>query len=92
MKIGYYAPLAWESEGFIHCATRAQLAGVVLRHLRDRTDLVLLMIDSASLGNTLRYDWSEASGDWYPHVTAAIPVTAVTAVHPFDPTSGEFPE
>ncbi len=92
MKSGRYAPSGWETEGFIHCATRAQLSGVVARHLRDRTDLVLLMLNAACLGNALRYDWSEASGDWYPHVTAAIPIAAVTAVHPFDPTCGEFPE
>jgi uncharacterized protein (DUF952 family) len=88
---GVYAPPGWLSDGFIHCATRAQMPGVVARHLSGRVDLLLLTLDAAALGDTLRYDWSEASGDWYPHVYAAIPVAAVLAVHTFDPTSGEFP-
>lgn len=89
---GHYGPAGWQAEGFVHCATRAQLPGVVTRHLRDRTDLLLLTLAAAALGASLRYDWSDASSDWYPHVYAAIPVAAVLAVHPFDPMSGEFPE
>jgi uncharacterized protein (DUF952 family) len=89
---GSYAPPGWETEGFIHCATRAQIPGVCDRHLRGRTNLLMLTLSAAALGRDLRYDWSEASRDWYPHVYSAIPVPAVLAVCDFDPMSGDFPE
>lgn len=91
-RSGRYAPPGWESDGFIHCATRAQVRGVVARHLQGRADMLVLTLDAAALGDTLRYDWSEASGDWYPHVTATIPVAAVLSVQAFDPLSGDIPE
>ncbi|WP_081930604.1 DUF952 domain-containing protein [Lysobacter antibioticus] len=80
---GAYAPDGWMREGFVHCATQAQLAGVIERHQRGRGALLVLSIDAAALGTTLRYDWSERSGDYFPHVYAPIPLDAVRAVEPF---------
>ncbi|MGO1002245.1 DUF952 domain-containing protein [Lysobacter sp. CA196] len=80
---GAYAPDGWLHEGFVHCATQAQLEGVVERHQRGRGALLRLSIDAAALGTALRYDWSERSGDYFPHVYAAISLDAVRAVEPF---------
>lgn len=80
---GAYAPEGWQREGFVHCATRAQLDGVIARHQRGRGVLLRLSIDAAALGPALRYDWSERSADYFPHVYAAIPLDAVRAVEPF---------
>jgi len=82
---GVYAPIGWQREGFIHCATAAQIAGVAQRHLQGRTNLLRLTLDSAALGDAVRYEWSAASGDWYPHVYGMIAVAAVTAVEAFMP-------
>jgi uncharacterized protein (DUF952 family) len=82
----YRAP-SLAREGFIHCATRAQIPGVIQRHLRGRTDLVRLTLDASRLNPWLRYEWSEASGDEYPHVYGPIPMAAVIAVELFDPTA-----
>ena len=84
----YRAP-SLDSEGFIHCATRAQISGVIQRHLRGRTDLVRLTLDASRLEPWLRYDWSAVSGDEYPHVYGPIPMTAVIAVELFDPTDAD---
>lgn len=84
---GHYAPADWQREGFIHCATPAQVPGVVARHLRGRTNLLRLTLAAAALGDALRYDWSDASQDWYPHVYAPIDVRAVCAVDEFEPDS-----
>jgi len=88
---GHFAPPGWEHEGFIHCATPAQVPGVVARHLRGRDGLLKLTLDAAALGDTLRYEWSAASADWYPHVFAPIDVHAVVAVEDFRPDDA-FPE
>lgn len=85
---GEYAPPGWEREGFIHCATADQIPGVTQRHLQGRTNLLRLTLAAADLGDCLRYDWSEASGDWYPHVYSPIPVSAVCAAEIFLPEQG----
>jgi uncharacterized protein (DUF952 family) len=85
----YRAP-SLASEGFIHCATRAQIPGVIQRHLRTRTDLVRLTLDASRLEPWLRYEWSEASRDDYPHVYGPIPVAAVIAVELFEPTDADY--
>ena len=85
----YRAP-SLASEGFIHCATRAQIPGVIQRHLRGRSDLVRLTLDATRLEPWLRYEWSEASRDEYPHVHGPIPMAAVIAVELFDPTDAQY--
>ena len=85
----YRAP-SLASEGFIHCATRTQIPGVIQRHLQGRRDLVRLTLDASRLAPWLRYEWSEASRDEYPHVYGPIPMAAVIAVELFDPTDAEY--
>lgn len=82
---GEYLPREYKAEGFIHCATEAQIAGVVARHLRGGGQRLQLSIDAIALGDALHYEWSEASQDLYPHVYGAIPLSAVMAVTAFDP-------
>lgn len=80
---GVYAPDALRRDGFLHCATQAQLDGVVERHQRGRGARVLLTLEAAALGDALRYDWSERSGDHFPHVYGPIPLSAVRSAEPF---------
>jgi uncharacterized protein (DUF952 family) len=85
LALGRYEPAGLAREGFIHCATPAQIPGVIARHLRGRGARVRLTLDAARLGEALRYDWSAASGDHYPHVYGPIALDAVLAEMPFDP-------
>lgn len=82
-SVGAYAPEALRRDGFLHCATQAQLAAVIERHQRGRGELVLLHLDAAALGEALRYDPSPRSGEAYPHVYGAIPLSAVRTAEPF---------
>jgi uncharacterized protein (DUF952 family) len=84
-RSGAYSPEGLRSEGFIHAATREQIAGVVDRHLRGHGPRVQLTLDVAALGDVLQWEWSNASGDLYPHVFGPIPLSAVVASAPFDP-------
>lgn len=80
---GEYAPPGLAREGFVHCATQAQLAGVIERHQRGRGALVLIALDAVALGDSLRYDWSERSGDHFPHVYGPIALSAVRSAEAF---------
>jgi uncharacterized protein (DUF952 family) len=73
----FYAPKDWREEGFIHCATLEQIPGVIERHLKARGRFIKLSLNAESLKPYLRYDWSEASADHYPHMYAEIPIASV---------------
>lgn len=45
-----------EDQGFIHCSLRHQLRGVAEFLYGDADDLVVLVIDSARLGASVRYE------------------------------------
>jgi uncharacterized protein (DUF952 family) len=77
---GSYGPNNWQAEGFIHCATAAQISGVIDRHLKGRGSFVKLTLNAESLKPDLRYDWSDVSQDDYPHVYAEIALNSVLAV------------
>jgi uncharacterized protein (DUF952 family) len=79
MRTGQIAPPSLATEGFVHCSTRAQLAGTLDRHFAGAGSLVLIALDEAAIAPDLR--WEEGlPGERFPHVYAAIPVTAVLAV------------
>lgn len=81
--LGEYAPPALAADGFLHCATHAQLAGVVARHIRGQGPRVRLQLEATLLGDALRYEWSERSGDHYPHLYGPVPLAAVRRAEPF---------
>ncbi len=82
---GFYAAPSLASEGFIHCSTVTQVQGVAARFYRGMTDLLLLTIDPALLGDTVRYEApAEAPNgpERFPHVYGSIPLDAVVRVTP----------
>lgn len=84
-QLGEYVPEEFADEGFIHCATAAQIDGVVQRHLRGGGPRIRLTLDPLRFGHHLQYEWSQRSGDLYPHIYVPIPLDAVLAAEPFDP-------
>ena len=85
----YRAP-SLATHGFIHCATRAQIPGVIARHLLGRLDLVRLTLDASRLEPALRYEWSDGGEDEFPHVYGPIPMAAVISVELFEPTVAAY--
>jgi uncharacterized protein (DUF952 family) len=78
-RTGQIAPPSLATEGFVHCSTRAQLAGTLGRHFAGTGPVVLLVLDEGAIAPHLR--WEESlPGERFPHVYAAIPLTAVVAV------------
>ena len=54
-------------DGFIHFSTAAEVAETARRHFAGRGDLVLVAIDAADLGPSLRYEPSRG-GLLFPHL------------------------
>lgn len=67
--------------GFIHCSSRAQVAGVAKRVFADEPALVVAAVDVDALADPVR--WEEASdGQLYPHIYGTLPRAAVVEVYP----------
>ncbi len=70
-----------EEEGFIHCSTAAQVAGVLGRYYAGYVgDLLLLTIDPELLEAPLRWNVANpATGESFPHVYGPLNTSAVVA-------------
>jgi uncharacterized protein (DUF952 family) len=66
-------------DGFIHFSTAAQVVESARRHRAGQADLLLIVVAQSGAGP---WRWEPArSGDLFPHLYAALPLTAVVAVH-----------
>ena len=63
-------------DGFIHFSTAEQLAGSARKHRAGQPNIVLLAVDPALLGDTLKWEPSR-SGALFPHLYGPLPVAAV---------------
>lgn len=70
-----------EDEGFIHCSTPQQVAGVLSRFYSTHAgDLVLLTIDPDRLTSPLQWDVANpATGEQFPHIYGPLTPDAVVA-------------
>jgi uncharacterized protein (DUF952 family) len=69
------------ADGFIHFSTAAQVAETAARHFAGSGDLVLVAVDAAALGASLRYEPSRG-GALFPHLYGTLPISAVLWVKP----------
>lgn len=63
-------------DGFIHFSTAAQVRDTARLHFSGQLDLLLIAVDAAALGETLRFEPSRG-GDLFPHLYATLPLSAV---------------
>ena len=80
---GAYRAASLETEGFIHCSLASQVLGVANTMFRGRTDLVLLLIDSEALTESLIYEDCYETGQNFPHIYGPLNLAAVTNVVAF---------
>lgn len=86
---GVLDPASLAAEGFIHCSTFEQVAGVAGAFYREVPDLVLLHIDVAMVAPELRYEGDDTG---FPHIYGALDVAAVVYVQPYAlDAAGVFP-
>ena len=68
-------------DGFIHFSSAQQLAETAARHFAGQTGLMLVAVDGDALGPALKWEASRG-GDLFPHLYAALPLTAVRWAKP----------
>lgn len=76
------------SEPFLHCSAPDQVHIPATMLFRGRTDLLLLEIDESLLPVPVTWEQGDPphpDGRLFPHLYAALPVEAVTAVRDYRP-------
>ena len=69
------------ADGYIHFSTASQMRETAARHFAGRDDLVLVAIESAGLGDRLKWEASRG-GDLFPHLYAPLDLAHIVWVHP----------
>ncbi|HXC55332.1 MAG TPA: DUF952 domain-containing protein [Rhizomicrobium sp.] len=88
-RAGAYAGSAHDqADGFLHFSTAPQLAETLRRYYPGRDGLVLVAVDPAPLGAALRWEHAPSRGEDFPHLFAALPITAVRWVRPIARDAG----
>lgn len=66
-------------DGYIHFSTAEQLPETLAKHFAGQHDLLLIEVEAEPLGAALRWEVSRG-GQLFPHLYAALPVTAAVRV------------
>jgi len=69
------------SDGFIHFSTAEQIAESARRHRAGQSGLLLIAIESARLGDRLKWEKSRG-GDLFPHLYGALDPAEVASANP----------
>jgi uncharacterized protein (DUF952 family) len=79
-------------DGFIHFSSAAQAVETAAKHFAGQSDLVLLYVDTARLGDRLKWEPSRG-GALFPHLYGELALNAVTKVEPLPLVEGahKFP-
>lgn len=78
-----YTSVSLEDEGFIHCSRFEQLPATLHRFFKDRSDLLILKIDTKQLNVPLIYEAAEDGSGFFPHVFGVIRKKSITEVYSF---------
>ena len=81
-------------DGYIHFSSREQVRETAAKHFAGQSDLMLLSVDAASLGDMLKWELSRG-GALFPHLYGPLPLIAVNEAQPLPlDASGhhQFPE
>lgn len=77
LQIGFYVAPSLAHEGFIHCSTHTQVAGVLQRYYKNETALLLLHIDEPLLTSSVKYEWASSVNEMFPHIYGPLNTAAV---------------
>ncbi|MEO7530141.1 MAG: DUF952 domain-containing protein [Sediminibacterium sp.] len=79
-KIGHYDSDTLATEGFIHCSTEPQVAGVLERYYEGQTNLVKLKIEKSKVERPLVFELASSINEVFPHIHGALNLNAVVEV------------
>jgi len=79
-RLGHYDSDTLATEGFIHCSTEPQVAGVLERYYKGRTGLVKLKIEKAKVARPLIFELAGSINEVFPHIHGALNLDAVIEI------------
>ena len=79
-KLGHYDSDSLATEGFIHCSTEPQVAGVLERYYKGKTGLVKLKIEKSKVERALIFELAGSINEVFPHIHGALNLDAVVEV------------
>ena len=74
---GAYTADSLATEGFIHCSTTDQVAGVLERYYKGQTGLVKLTIDKSKVTSPLIFELATSINEVFPHIHGPINLSAI---------------
>jgi uncharacterized protein (DUF952 family) len=77
---GAYVADSLAIEGFIHCSTQDQVAGVFERYYKGQTNLVKLTIDKSKVTSPLIFELATSINEVFPHIHGPIDIAAIISV------------
>ena len=75
---GEYKSQGFAQENFIHCSYRHQILTVANRFYRGQDELVILLIDSSKINDSVIEENLEGGTELYPHLYGVLPIDAVS--------------
>ncbi len=86
-----YKAQGFDKEGFIHCSYCHQILTVAQRFFKGQSGLVILVIESSKINNSLVEENLEGGVELYPHLYSVLPTKAVSNAIAFPcDTDGNF--
>ena len=77
---GAYSADSLATEGFIHCSTTDQVAGVLDRYYKGQTNLVKLTIEKSKVTSPLIFELATSINEVFPHIHGPINLSAIVKV------------
>jgi uncharacterized protein (DUF952 family) len=74
---GKYSAPSLAAEGFIHCSTKEQVAGVLDRYYKNKQDLILLHLEETKITSPLNFELAPSVNEMFPHIFGTINIDAV---------------
>ena len=71
------------ADGYIHLSTAAQLTETVDKHFAGQSDLHLVAVDLAALGDAVKWEPSRG-GQLFPHIYGDLPLSVAVAYGPLE--------
>lgn len=87
-RVGVFAGAPVDlADGYIHFSTAGQVRETAAKHFAGQTDLILLWVESETLGDKLKWEPSRG-GALFPHLYDTLDVAHVTRAVPL-PLGGD---
>jgi uncharacterized protein (DUF952 family) len=80
LKQGFYEADTLAKEGFMHCSTEDQVAGVLERYYKGQTGLVKLTIQKDRVERPLVFELAGSINEVFPHIHGTLNLDAVVEV------------